>query len=970
MTVYTPASLPSDESQRLKTLASYAVLDTAPEVAFDDFPYLASRALEVPIALISLVDEHRQWFKSKVGLDASETPRDWAFCGHAILQSDVMVVEDATQDPRFAGNPLVLGEPHIRFYAGCPLITSDGQALGTLCVIDRQPRSLAADQLDILRRLGRQLMHLLELRRTTLRQLDIESQLREQRLALKRLALVAERTNNVVIMADPQGRTTWVNQAFEQVTGFTLADAVGRTPGSLLQFEGTSERERAVLRDAVRRRQPARVHILNRGKTGNVYWMDVDLQPLNDEQLGFLGFVAIETDITELIRQREHLKAMFEALPVGFLQQGADLTVQRSNRLARRLLDHPSVEPGWRLPAPIHHLTQEVVSSHRAIGPQLVPVVDPEGHSRWLQMSAAPLPGALGEPEGVMVALADQTDQVQLGHYIELATATADLCHWHWNVRQHQIEVSELWRHRLGANHGRLVPAHLIHPQDRPHAMRELRAHLRGVRPAFRFECRIRFDNDQWRWVLCGGAVTQRNARGRVVNLSGVMLDIDERKRMEQALEKAATTDALTQLPNRLMLKDRLQQAMVAAQRHRRMGALLFLDLDHFKRINDTHGHSAGDELLQWVASRLQSHLRASDTLARMGGDEMLILLPELAADEVAARALAQQVASKMQQSLSEPFLLHGALLRVGVSIGITLFPKGPNESVEDLIREADTAMYAAKGEARGTWRQYEPMMHQTVTLRLQLENDLRQALQREEFYLCMQGKWTPKGELAGAELLLRWRHPERGEVSPADFIPVAEESELIVPLGLWVLGQAAAVAREAQRSRPDFVVSVNLSPLQIRHPAFADGLRAAVAEAQIAPGALILEITEGVVLQPQLAQQLVMLENEGFRFSIDDFGTGYSSLAYLKRLPVYELKIDRSFVRDLEDDAEDAALVQAILSIARRFGIKTVAEGVETSAQARFLHSSGCDLLQGYLYDRPRPVAEFFGQHLRRARP
>ncbi len=967
MTAFTPAPLPPDESQRLQTLASYAVLDTAPELAFDDFPHLASRLLEVPIALISLVDEQRQWFKSKVGLDACETPRDWAFCSHAILQPDLMVVEDAAQDPRFAGNPLVVGEPHIRFYAGCPLVTADGQALGTLCVIDRQPRRLSADQLDILKRLGRQMVHLLELRRATLRQQAIESQLRDQRLALKRLALVAQRTNNVVIMADPQGRTTWVNHAFEQVTGYSFTEAMGRTPGELLQFEGTSQRERATLREAVRQRQAARVHILNRGKGGNVYWMDVDLQPLNDEQLGFLGFVAIETDITELIRQREHLKAMFEALPVGFLQQGADLTVQRSNRLARRLLDHPSAEPGWHLPAPIHSLTQEVLSNHRAVSQQLVALVDPQGRSRWLQMSAAPLPGAMGEPEGVMVALADQTDQVQLGHYMELACATADLCHWHWNVRQHQIEVSELWRHRLGANHGRLVPAHLVHPQDRPHAMRELRAHLRGMRPAFRFECRIRFDNDEWRWVLCGGAVTQRNARGRVVNLSGVMLDIDERKRMEQALEQAATTDALTQLPNRLMLKDRLQQAVVAAQRHRRMGALLFLDLDHFKRVNDTHGHSAGDELLQWVAARLQSHLRAGDTLARMGGDEMLVLLPELATDEAAARTLAQQVATKLQQALDEPFLVHGAPLRVGVSIGITLFPKGPTESVENLIREADTAMYAAKGDARGTWRHYEPVMHQTVTRRLQLDNDLRLALQRQEFYLCMQGKWTPKGELAGAELLLRWRHPERGEISPADFIAAAEESELIVPLGLWVLAQAAEVARQAQRSRPDFVVSVNLSPVQIRHPAFADGLRAAVTQAQIAPGALILEITEGVLLQPQLAQQLVMLEDEGFRFSIDDFGTGYSSLAYLKRLPVHELKIDRSFVRDLEDDADDAALVQAILSIARRFGIKTVAEGVETSVQARFLHSSGCDLLQGYLYDRPRPVAEFFEQHLQR---
>jgi diguanylate cyclase (GGDEF)-like protein/PAS domain S-box-containing protein len=960
MTAFTPAPIPDTETLRLATLASYSVMDSPPEDAFDDFTQLASQLLGAPIALISLLDESRQWFKSKVGLDADETPRDWAFCSHAILQPDVMIVEDAKRDVRFAGNPLVVGEPHIRFYAGCPLVSSDGHALGTLCVIDHEPRKLSEAQVGTLRRLGRQLVNLLELRRTTLRQRETELRLREQRLQLQKLALVTQRTNNVVIMADPEGRITWVNKAFEQITGFALDEAVGRTPGSLLQFAGTSSHEREILRDAVMQRKAARVHILNRGKHGNVYWMDVDLQPLHDEQEGFLGFVAVETDITDLIRQRDHLDAMFEALPVGFVQLGPDLSIQRSNRLAQHLLDRPLSAQGSQLPVQINSMIRDTLHETRGIGRQLVVVPDLHGHARWLQMTTALLPGTLGQPEGVLLALEDHTEQVQLGQYMELACATADLCHWHWHLTQQRLEVSDLWRQRLGDAHKGLLPTGLLHPDDRKRALREFRGLMREGRSAFKFECRIRFGDGGWRWVLCGGAVTQRNSRGDAVTLSGILLDIDERKRMEQALELAATTDSLTRLPNRVVLKDRLQQALAAAHRHGRHGALLFLDLDHFKRVNDSHGHSVGDELLRAVAERLQSQLRACDTLARTGGDEMLVLLPELAESAAEAQKLGGVIAEKLQRVLDEPIVVRSNALRIGMSVGVTFFPKGASESVEDLIREADTAMYAAKGDSRGSWRQYEFSMHQNVSRRLRLDNDLRLALDREEFQLHIQGKWTAKGELAGGEVLLRWMHPEKGSISPADFIPAAEESELIVPLGAWVLTKACQIAREVRESIPGFVTSVNISPLQIRQPGFADGLRSAVSLAGLRPDALIMEITEGVLLQPELAQQLVALEAEGFRFSIDDFGTGYSSLAYLKRLPVHELKIDRSFVRDLEDDADDAALVQAILSIARRFGIRTVAEGVETQAQARFLHSSGCDLLQGYLFDRPRPVDSF----------
>jgi len=334
----------------------------------------------------------------------------------------------------------------------------------------------------------------------------------------------------------------------------------------------------------------------------------------------------------------------------------------------------------------------------------------------------------------------------------------------------------------------------------------------------------------------------------------------------------------------------------------------------------------------------------------------MMVLLPRLGTDPIAAKLHANSVAQKLIRVLELPVDIGERSVALGASVGVTLFPKLDTETVEDLVREADTAMYGAKGDSRGTVRFYESTMQQVATRRLQMDHDLRQALSQEGFELYLQGKWSPQGRLVGAELLLRWKHPERGWVSPAEFIPVAEESELIQHLGRWVLDQAALIARVIRADRPDFVVSVNISPKQFKRDEFIQDLRLLVSQAGIPPSALMLEITEGILLQDQLARSVVELSKEGYRFSLDDFGTGYSSLAYLKRLPVHELKIDRTFVRDIEVDADDAALVQAILSIARRFNIQTVAEGVETPAQLDFLSANGCDVLQGYFFDKPQP--------------
>lgn len=959
------APRPANEAERLVRLRSYAVLDTPAEEAYDDFTALASQLLKAPIALISLVDEERQWFKSRVGLDVEETPRRFSFCAHATLQKDIFVVEDAHADVRFAGNPLVLGDPHIRFYAGCPLVSPDGLAIGTLCVIDHQPRQLTEEDAVTLRRLGRQLCSLLELRRTTAEHAESQRLLMQRTAELKRLALVAERTHNVVILADPGGRITWVNAAFERVTGYTSQEAIGRKPGQLLQFQNSSPEARKELGLAVKERRRAKVQILNRGKQGNIYWMDVDLQPLYDDDGEFAGFVAIETQITELVKHREHLDALIEAVPVGLIIHDGQLQVRRFNSAAHHILGGQAMEPGGNLQPYLNKLLQQVAQQGVGSEKQLVNLKNASGESRWLGVRVATLPNTPGSPHDMIVALTDQTDQILAGNYMELAAQTADLGHWTWYVQDDMVELPQSWARLLQLESRRIASSQFVHPDDQPLCRRTVSDVLRGLQTTFKFEARLRTGDGRWRWVLCGGAVTERSSEGLATRFAGIFLDIDPQKKLEQALLVAATTDPLTGLPNRVVMHDRLRQALHAAQRHGYYCALLYLDLDHFKRINDSYGHTAGDELLKRAAALLLDQLREEDTLSRMGGDEMMVLLPQLGTDMKAAQRQAHRVASKLMAALESPLEFDGKSVVVGASVGVTLFPKQPDETAEDLIREADTAMYSAKDENRGTVRFYEPSMRLAATHRLQLDHDLRQAMEERSFELYMQGKWSPDRRLLGGELLLRWKHPVRGWVSPAEFIPVAEESELIQHIGRYVLEEAMHIAQTVRQRAPDFVVAVNISPKQFRREEFVRDLHALVVGSGLPPEALMLEITEGVLLQEQLARRVVLLSEEGYRFSLDDFGTGYSSLAYLKRLPVHELKIDRAFVRDIETDPEDAALVQAILAIAERFGIHTVAEGIETSAQLDFLAHHGCGAVQGFLLDKPRPWRQFVQEFL-----
>ena len=439
--------------------------------------------------------------------------------------------------------------------------------------------------------------------------------------------------------------------------------------------------------------------------------------------------------------------------------------------------------------------------------------------------------------------------------------------------------------------------------------------------------------------------------------------DVTDLRRANEEIEHLAFYDPLTGLPNRRLLLDRLGRAPVLSQRSGKVGALLFLDLDHFKDLNDTLGHEVGDELLQAVAQRLLANVRVADTVARLGGDEFVVMLSDLSTSTQEAAALAQRIGEKILRGLSEPYVLRGHTHQGAASIGATLFGASA-QSASELLRQADIAMYQVKARRGNALCFFDPKMQTAINDRAQLEADLRQALVAQQLVLHYQPQATLQGDVIGAECLLRWQHPQRGMVPPGQFIAVAEESDLILHIGQWVLHSACTqLARwQEQPQWAHLQLSVNVSARQFRQSDFVhqviETLQVTGARAHL----LTLELTESLVLDnvEDAIDKMHQLRTKGVRFSVDDFGTGYSSLAYLTRLPLHQLKIDQSFVRNLGARATDDVIVQTIIGMGRNLDLEVIAEGVETEAQKAILAGHGCDLYQGYLLARPMPVADF----------
>jgi diguanylate cyclase (GGDEF)-like protein len=450
-----------------------------------------------------------------------------------------------------------------------------------------------------------------------------------------------------------------------------------------------------------------------------------------------------------------------------------------------------------------------------------------------------------------------------------------------------------------------------------------------------------------------------RRVQERTVALSAanrsLEAEIQERKAAEQKLAFLAHHDPLTGLPNRILLQERIELAIHRAKREGGSFAVLFIDLDNFKNVNDTLGHPIGDVLLQQVTRELLRHVRGVDTLARLGGDEFIMLA------EVGDQGDAEAVAQKVLEQLHQPYHLVDHELYLGATIGISLFPRD-GENGHTLIRNADTAMYRAKAARRGSYRFYAPEMTISAQERLRLDSMLRKALDNAELYLAYQPQVDLKsGETVGVEALLRWQHPTLGSIPPSRFIPVAEESGFISELGMWVLREACRQMRIWLDNGFEIPkIAVNVSVKQFERGGFVDSVRAVLRETGITPRRLELEITESAIMLTQNAHELLLgLRGIGVLLSIDDFGTGYSSLSYLKQLPIHKLKIDRSFVRDLEGGGNDLAIVRSVIALARTMGLSTMAEGVEKEGQARCLAQEGCEQAQGFLYGKPVSAEE-----------
>jgi diguanylate cyclase (GGDEF)-like protein len=446
--------------------------------------------------------------------------------------------------------------------------------------------------------------------------------------------------------------------------------------------------------------------------------------------------------------------------------------------------------------------------------------------------------------------------------------------------------------------------------------------------------------------------------------------EIVKRKEVEKTLREKSDEinrlvfyDYLTGLPNRQLLLDRLRHALVAGARTKRQGALLFIDMDNFKSINDTLGHARGDLLLQQVGQRLTGCVRECDTVARFGGDEFVVLLEDLSDSIQDAAAGTTIVGEKILAALNHPYVLNANVRHSTPSIGATLFGD-PQVSTDELLKQADLAMYQAKANGRNTMRFFDPEMQSSVRSRSSLEADLRSGLQNKEFFLCYQPQVDGDSRLTGGEVLVRWRHPARGVVSPGEFIPLAEETGLILPLGQWVLNAACLqLAVWAERADASALsLSVNVSARQFRQPDFVAQVLAVLDRTGINPHRLKLELTESLLLSDaeDVISKMNVLKRRGLTFSLDDFGTGYSSLTYLKKLPLDQLKIDQSFVRSVLTDANDAAIVSTIIALASTLGLAVIAEGVETQGQRDFLAARGCHCCQGYLFSQPLPIHEF----------
>jgi diguanylate cyclase (GGDEF)-like protein/PAS domain S-box-containing protein len=794
------------------------------------------------------------------------------------------------------------------------------------------------------------------------------------RASEERFRSLVQFSGSVVQILDDEARVRWCSPSAVEVIGYTDDELVGTWVGDYAHPDDLEAATTAFLEALARPGESRTVVCRVRHRDGRWCWLECTFTNRRKDRT-IAGMVANYRDVTEqrqaeqALRESERLfRSLARSSPTGIYQQNARGECTYVNHRWQEITGftmQDALGHGWRR---IVHPDDRARLGMEHEGPPRPTairdefrVIRPDGEVRWVAVQTAPLfdddglfVGSVGTIEDITERVEAQRDSRRL---IDIFEATNDL------VAMADATGQLLYLNRSSRRFFGMT-------DDAPPAELDILSRLPGDQlQQLASEAVTALERDGiWNGELflvrhdgevvphLAQLLVHRDHLGQPEYYSAVLRDISERKTFEQRLAHEATHDPLTGLPNRTLLLDRLSMALGRARRHHRRIAVLFLDLDHFKVVNDSLGHGLGDRLLVDIAGRLRAALRPGDTIARFGGDEFVVLCEDLL-----DRKDATAIADRLIKALREPFSTDEGEVFIGASIGLAL-PEDPNTDPEALIRDADAAMYQAKARGRARWVVFDAAMRAHAIDRLDIESALRRALERRELRVHFQPVVSlATGAVTGVETLVRWEHPERGLLNPGEFISVAEETGLIVPIGAWVLEQACRQTQRWRATRPGLdrlMVSVNLSGRQLGHPELVTEVAAILTETGIDPSLVELEITESVLMDDveMSHETLERLKRLGVKLVVDDFGTGYSSLSYLHRFPVDLLKVDRSFVARLGGDPGDAAIVTAIITLAHTLGLEAVAEGVETAEQLEELRRLGCDRAQGYHLARPAP--------------
>ena len=794
------------------------------------------------------------------------------------------------------------------------------------------------------------------------------------------LSSALQQTADSVLITNREGVIGYVNPAFEKITGYTAAEALARKP-CLVKSGHHDQAFYRGLWDTILRGAPFRAVFVNRRKDSSQYHEQKTITPIKDRNGQITHFVSTGKDISEQVRQQtlfrdseERFRQLTENIREVFW-----LTTPDKNHVLYispayetvwgRSCESLSANPRSWLDA-IHPEDRERVLraalTDQESGCYAVEyrILRPNGAERWILDRAFPVRDAGGNVYRIAGVAEDITErksteqawqdsEARLRAIIDAEPECVKLMQDDGTV----LQINAAGLAMIEADSDEEIVGQcaygLVVPEHRERFKSFIESTARGARGSLEFES-IGLKGGR-RWLDTHAVPFSSPATGDARQLVAVTRDITARKRFEDDLLRMAQYDALTGLPNRLLFTDRLNQAMLDARRRERLLGVALLDLDLFKKINDTLGHAVGDALLQQVGKRLGATLRPGDTIARLGGDEFTLLLADMAQADDATLVL-----QKIRAAFETPFQVEGNELFITASIGITLFPFD-DQDVQALLRNADIAMYRAKESGRNNWRFYTAEMTAKANENMAIEQALRGALERNELTLHYQPQISlTDGRITGMEALLRWHHPMLGNVTPDRFIPIAEETGMIVAIGEWVLRTACEQARRWRVAGfPELRMAVNLSSRQLHDPAFPETVERILVQTGCPAELLELELTESMLLR-NVEDTIVALDKlklMGVRFAIDDFGTGYSSFAYLRRFPLNVLKIDQTFTRYVTTNTDTAAIVRAIITMARTLGLETVAEGVETSEQQAFLASNGCDVMQGYYFSHPQPA-------------